>query len=152
MLSAAPPPLANSFASKVQDAPPLLVKPAQSQAGLGAVASLSLASLLDSPESTAVAIAVLVMLCCCVFCFAANRCAAGKEGGGETRRAPARRGRTAGYDRPGDFDDDADELGDLDDYDDELSPRGNGGGPAVRVVRVGTKPHPPTRMGGRFGR
>ena len=39
---------------------------------------------------------------------------------------------------------------DYNDDDDEYDEDGEGGGqPAVRVVRVGTKPHPPTRMGSR---
>ena len=125
---------------------PQLERPSADQALL---ASLSLTTLLDSPGSTAAAAAALIFLCCCCFCIAANRCAAGRDAGGDAhrgRRGPTRRARTAAYSGVAasgeDYEDDYGEDGYVDDEAGDV--------PAVRVVRVGSK-HPPARMGGRGG-
>ena len=101
------------------------------------------AMLLESREYTAAALVIIILACCCIVCLAAYLC--GRAGGGGGTAAPTRRPRTSAYSGVGmDGPDEVDE----EDYGEEGddSPRG---GPAVRVVRVGTKPHPPTRVGGR---
>ena len=115
--------------------------------------TMPLTAVLDAPgAASGIAVAILIFICCCCFCYGLNRCATGKSGGGgesigTARRAPpGRRTRTAAYSGVAPSGEDADDYDD--DYDDDYNSPRDPGPSAVRVVRVGTKPHPPTRMGG----
>ena len=136
-LNAAP---AKPKVTKPPPAPPPLPLPIKLDTTGGLLSSLSIATALDAPGSAGAAIVALILLCGCLFCMCANKCAGGSRdgGGGPSRKAPSnnRRARTSSYsgvmadeER---YDDDFD-----DEYYDDPDYGQNDDGPAVRVVRVG---------------